>query len=43
MPGRNLIWLILLALSACSHGARRVDCEAHLTPINAPTPKAPTP
>ena len=28
----------LLLLSACSSHPRKVDCEAHLTPINAPAP-----
>ena len=32
--------LILLALlgAGCSAHPRRVDCERHLTPINAPAP-----
>jgi hypothetical protein len=30
--------VLLLILTACTHGARRVDCEAHLTAINPPTP-----
>jgi hypothetical protein len=29
---------LLLILTACTHGARKVDCEAHLTAINPPTP-----
>jgi hypothetical protein len=35
------IWIlpVLLALmGACSHQARKVDCEEHLTAINPPTP-----
>jgi hypothetical protein len=38
------ILLVLLPLvGACSHQARKVDCEEHLTAINPPTPvvKAP--
>jgi hypothetical protein len=30
--------LSLLLLSACSAHPRKVDCEGHLTPINAPAP-----
>ena len=30
------LWLLIL--SACSSHPRKVDCEAHLTPINAPAP-----
>ena len=30
--------VLLLVLAACTHGARKVDCEAHLTAINPPTP-----
>lgn len=30
--------LSLLLLSACSSHPRKVDCEGHLTPINAPAP-----
>jgi hypothetical protein len=33
---RCLLWSAL-ALSACSHTPKRVDCEARLEPINAPT------
>jgi hypothetical protein len=29
---------LLLILTACAHGAQKVDCEAHLTAINPPTP-----
>src|SRR5207244_11869024 len=34
--------LILLALlgAGCSTHPRRLDCERHLTPINAPAPKS---
>jgi hypothetical protein len=34
--------LSLLLFTACSSHPRKVDCEGHLTPINAPTP-APKP
>jgi hypothetical protein len=27
---------LLVALTACSHAARKVDCDRHLTPINPP-------
>ena len=30
--------LSLLLLTACSSHPRKVDCEGHLTPINAPAP-----
>ena len=30
--------LLLSILTACSHEAKRVDCDSHLTAINAPTP-----
>jgi hypothetical protein len=30
--------LLLSILTACSHEAKKVDCESHLTAINAPTP-----
>jgi hypothetical protein len=33
-----LLGVLALVLSACTHGARKVDCEAHLTAINPPTP-----
>jgi hypothetical protein len=33
---RGVLWSAL-ALSACSHTPKRVDCEARLEPINAPT------
>jgi hypothetical protein len=47
MKTRILIALLPL-MGACSHEARRVDCEKHLTAINQPTPvvksaTAPTP
>lgn len=33
------IFLVVLSLlGACSHQARKVDCEEHLTAINPPTP-----
>jgi hypothetical protein len=37
MNGKTL-WLAVLVLliSACSAHPKRVDCEAHLTPINPP-------
>jgi hypothetical protein len=35
---RALFLLLLVVLTACTHGARKVDCEAHLTAINPPTP-----
>ncbi len=33
--------LVLLILTGCSSHPRKVDCEAHLQPINAPQPKTP--
>jgi hypothetical protein len=30
----------VLLISACSHHARRVDCDGPLRPINTPTPVA---
>ena len=30
--------LLLSVLSACSHQAKKVDCDRRLVPINAPTP-----
>ena len=30
--------LCLVLLGACSSHPRKVDCEGHLTPINAPAP-----
>jgi hypothetical protein len=35
---KTLILALLLILGGCAHGARMVDCEAHLTAINPPTP-----
>jgi hypothetical protein len=35
---KTLLLALLLILTACAHGARKVDCEAHLTAINPPTP-----
>jgi hypothetical protein len=36
---KAIIALVLLPLmGACSHQARTVDCEEHLTAINPPTP-----
>lgn len=45
------ILLLLSVLSACSHQAKKVDCDKHLVPVNPPTPvvkpdpvpKTPTP
>ena len=37
---RTSLFVLLLGLAACTHGARKVDCEAHLTAINPPTPAA---
>jgi hypothetical protein len=35
---KALIGLVLLCLlAACSHQARKVDCDKHLTAINPPT------
>lgn len=35
-------WMVFgaLALTACSHQPKRVDCDKHLEPINAATPAA---
>jgi hypothetical protein len=33
-----ILLAVLCLLSACTHQARKVDCEAHLTAINPPTP-----
>jgi hypothetical protein len=30
--------LLLTILAACSHQAKKVDCDKHLTAINPPTP-----
>ena len=30
--------VVICLLGACSHQARKVDCEEHLTAINPPTP-----
>lgn len=36
---RTLPYLLLLTiLTACSHQAKKVDCDKHLTAINPPTP-----
>jgi hypothetical protein len=35
---KTLFLALLLTLTACAHGARKVDCQAHLTAINPPTP-----
>jgi hypothetical protein len=32
--------LLLSILSACSHQAKKVDCDNHLIAINPPTPVA---
>jgi hypothetical protein len=37
-----LLGVLILCLLACTHAARKVDCEAHLTAINPPTPAAKT-
>jgi starvation-inducible outer membrane lipoprotein len=38
----GLVALVLaLMLAACSAHPRKVDCEGHLTPINAPAPAVP--
>jgi hypothetical protein len=29
---------VFLLVSACAHQPRKVECNAHLTPINPPTP-----
>ncbi len=29
---------VLLLVGACAHQAKKVDCDAHLTAINPPTP-----
>lgn len=33
-----ILLVVLCLLSACSHQARKVDCEGRLTAINPPTP-----
>jgi hypothetical protein len=35
---KTLFLALLLILTACARGARKVDCEGHLTAINPPTP-----
>ena len=30
--------LLLCLLAGCHHQARRVDCDRHMEPINAPVP-----
>lgn len=32
--------IVALAIAACSSGARRVNCDRHLIPINPPAPVA---
>jgi hypothetical protein len=34
----SLVALLLLLVAACSGHPKRVDCEGHLRPINAPAP-----
>jgi hypothetical protein len=29
---------LLLLITGCSHEAKKVDCDAHVTAINPPTP-----
>jgi hypothetical protein len=39
LNGVALAWA-LVALAGCSSHPKKVDCEAHLQPINAPAPKS---
>jgi hypothetical protein len=32
------VMILMLAIAACSSGARRVNCDRHLVPINPPAP-----
>ena len=34
----RLLFVLFPLMGACSPQARKVDCEEHLTAINAPTP-----
>jgi hypothetical protein len=44
IPLRFLILVLLLVgVAACSAHPRKVDCEAHLQPINAPAPVSQNP
>ena len=36
----GLIAVLGLSVAACTSGARRVDCDKHLIPINPPAPIA---
>jgi starvation-inducible outer membrane lipoprotein len=38
--GLLVVSLCLVLLSSCSTHPRKVDCESHLTPINAPAPSS---
>jgi hypothetical protein len=40
LSGLVLAWA-LVVLAGCSSHPKKVDCEAHLQPINAPAPKSP--
>jgi hypothetical protein len=35
---KTLLLALLLILGGCAHGARKVDCDTHVTAINPPTP-----
>jgi hypothetical protein len=37
-PRTVLMALVLLGLLGCSAHPKRVDCEGHLRPVNAPAP-----
>jgi hypothetical protein len=41
---RSLLWAltVMLLTASCTSHPRRVDCEAHLKPINAPAPMTPS-
>jgi type IV pilus biogenesis protein CpaD/CtpE len=43
LPVKKVMAVVLvLALVGCASHPPRVDCEAHLRPINAPAPVKPT-
>jgi len=38
-----IVWtLLLMLLVGCAPHPKRIECEKHLTPINAPAPATPT-